>query len=54
MQETILYAGGFAAFIVLVIILEWNKIKRVDMRKLLSILVVLFFIGSSLAYLFLM
>lgn len=52
MEESMLYIGILAAFLILVVFLEREKIKNIDIRKLLTILIVIFFIGSTLAYLF--
>ncbi|KXA88807.1 hypothetical protein AKJ62_04430 [candidate division MSBL1 archaeon SCGC-AAA259D14] len=55
MSTSTLYALIFLGILGLIISLEWNKISRIrvpDPKKIVVILIILFFLGTALASLF--
>lgn len=52
MQDSILYIIIMISLIVLIVSLEWEKIKQADLKKVVIILIILFFLGSALIPLF--
>lgn len=52
MKDSILFGLMVIGLIVLIISLEWDRIKRIDLKKIVTILIILFFLLSALLYLF--
>lgn len=52
MNELILYLIAIISFIGLVISIEWDRIRSADPKKILIVLVILFFLGTALSPLF--
>lgn len=52
MKDSILFGLMVIGLAVLIISLEWDRIKRIDLKKIVTILIILFFLLSALLYLF--
>lgn len=50
MNDSILYLILITGITLLIVSLEWNKIRRikVDMKRILIVLIILFFLGTAL------
>ncbi len=52
MNNSILFGLMVIGLIVLIISLEWDRIKKIDFKKLVIVLIILFFLLSGMVYLF--
>lgn len=52
MNDPILYAAAIIGLTVLIISLEWGKVKKVNLKAAIVVLIALFFLGSALIPLF--
>lgn len=52
MESYIYYLGISIGIILLIISLEWDRVKRISLVQLITVLIVLFFLGSAVASLF--
>lgn len=52
MNDSILFGIMIIGLTVLIISQEWDRLKRIDPKKIVTVLIILFFLLSALLYLF--